>query len=145
MADCASALQSVRGGELFERREFPRPPYAAQLERLLSDREALVLTGTLDDEVLGIGVVRIETLAGQGVLGRLELLFVDAEAREVGLGEAIVRAAVSWAGGRGARGLDAYALPGGRESKNFLESSGFVARLLVMHRDMSAPAGPSPP
>jgi GNAT superfamily N-acetyltransferase len=141
VASCASALRSVRGGERFEGREFLLPPYGAELERLLSDCDTLVLSGTLDDEVLGIGVVKVERLAAAGVLGRLELLFVDPEAREVGLGEALVRAATAWAAARGATGLDAYALPGSREAKNFLESSGFVARLIVMHRDIGGPAG----
>jgi hypothetical protein len=31
-------------------------------------------------------------------------------------------------------GIDAFALPGMRETKNFFEGSGFTARLLVMHR-----------
>jgi len=140
---CASALGPERGGEQFAAREFLVPPYAAGLETMLSDRDVLVLSGTIDDQVLAVAVVRIEMLADDGVLGRLELLFVDPDAREVGLGEALVGAAIAWASEHGATGLDAYALPGGREVKNFLESSGFVARLIVMHCDVSASAGRS--
>lgn len=142
LESCASALLSERGGRQYLNRELLRPPYASGLETLLSDPDILLLSGTLDDQVLALGTATMETLADGSRWGRLELLFVDSGAREVGLGEALVRAATAWARAGGATGLDAYALPGNREAKNFLESSGFVARLIVMSADLSGPPAP---
>ena len=120
VAGCASTLRSERGGEQFAAREFLLSPRGAGLETMLSDRDVLVLSGTIDDQVLAIAVVRIEMLADDGLLGRLELLFVDPDAREVGLGEALVRTATTWAAEQGATGLDACTrCPGAEKSRTF--------------------------
>jgi GNAT superfamily N-acetyltransferase len=140
VAACAAALPAERGGEQFVRRELLKPPYAEALATLLGEPDVLLSAGTIDDQVLALAVSRIETLQVGGNIARLELLFVDPDAREVGLGEALVGGAMSWAAGRGATRLDAYALPGNREAKNFLESSGFAARLIVMSLDLSRAA-----
>jgi len=65
------------------------------------------------------------------------VIYVDPAAREVGVGENLLAAVAEWAGEHGAGTLDVPVLPGIRESKNFLEGAGFVARLLVMHRRLS--------
>jgi GNAT superfamily N-acetyltransferase len=67
------------------------------------------------------------------VLGRITDLFVEPGARAVGVGEALMDALLPWFRARECRGVDATALPGNRETKNFFEMSGFTARLLVMH------------
>jgi hypothetical protein len=48
-------------------------------------------------------------------------------------------AVVAWARQHGCRGVDALALPGQRDTKNFFESHGLVARALVVHRDLTEP------
>jgi hypothetical protein len=40
---------------------------------------------------------------------------------------------IAWCRARGCTGMDAMALPGHRQTKNFFEESGFTARKLVMH------------
>ncbi len=57
-------------------------------------------------------------------------------ARDVGVGEKLLDTVIDWSARRGATGVDVHVLPGMRTSKNFLEGSGFVARLLVMHRQL---------
>jgi hypothetical protein len=47
-----------------------------------------------------------------------------------------MEAVLAWAGERGCVGVDALALPGSRETKNFFESFGLVARAIVVHRDL---------
>jgi GNAT superfamily N-acetyltransferase len=59
--------------------------------------------------------------------------FVDAEARAVGVGEAMLEALVAYCTREGCVGVDAFALPGHRAAKNFFEESGFTARAIVMH------------
>ncbi|HKN40337.1 MAG TPA: GNAT family N-acetyltransferase, partial [Acidimicrobiia bacterium] len=66
-------------------------------------------------------------------LGVVAELFVDAEARAVGVGETILEALVTFCIREGCVGVDAFALPGHRAAKNFFEESGFTARAIVMH------------
>ena len=68
--------------------------------------------------------------------GVLDLCFVEDGAREVGLGHLLVESALDWFRGHGCTGVDGTAHPGDRAAKNFFESAGFKARLLVMHRPL---------
>ena len=43
---------------------------------------------------------------------------------------------ISWLGAKGCRAVDAGALPGQRETKNFFEAAGFKARLITMHKEL---------
>lgn len=134
LSEAAEAAGSERGGPLFVRLEMPEP------ERFLEASDHVALLGEIDGARLGVALVRLLVPRdGEAPVGRLELLYVEPEARGVGLGEVLVKEAASWAAGRGACGLDAVVLPGAREAKNFLESSGFVARLIVMHRAIGGP------
>ena len=42
--------------------------------------------------------------------------------------------AIAWATERGCFGIESMALPGNRETKNFFERFGLVARAIVVHR-----------
>jgi GNAT superfamily N-acetyltransferase len=88
----------------------------------------------VDDVTLGVVMCRLEALGDGSRLARLEWMWVDPGARELGLGAELMDLVVGWAGERGATRLDAHALPGNREAKNFLEQAGFSARLIVLHR-----------
>ncbi|MDQ1404050.1 MAG: hypothetical protein QOG03_2366, partial [Actinomycetota bacterium] len=96
----------------------------------------LVISGTLDDVVIGYAAARIEVLRTGDRLAVIDELYVEAEARAVGVGEAVMASVVEWAGSQRCVGIDAMALPGDRNTKNFFEMSGFTARLLVMHHRM---------
>jgi hypothetical protein len=48
----------------------------------------------------------------------------------------MVGSLVDWFAAHGCTDVDAVALPGDRSSKQLLESSGFKARLLVLHRSL---------
>ena len=61
-------------------------------------------------------------------------LFVEPEARSVGIGEALLMFMLDAARKRNALGIEALALPGDRETKNFFETQGMSARALVVHR-----------
>ncbi len=134
LEQASSAVRLERGGSVFVDREFVAPPYEERLGLFLNDPATCLAVGTLEDVIAGIAIAVVETLRDSSRLARLEILWVEPEAREIGLGEALVDVVTSWASGLGASHLDAYALPGGRETKNFLEAAGFSARLIVMHR-----------
>jgi len=87
--------------------------------------------------VVGYAVGDVERLADGRLLGRVVDLFVEADARGVGVGERLRDELLTWFTARGCAGADAHALPGARETKNFFETSGFSARLLVMHRRLT--------
>jgi ribosomal protein S18 acetylase RimI-like enzyme len=95
-----------------------------------------VLAGTIDDTVVGYAVARTEMLRTGQVLGVIEDLVVEEAARGVAVGERLMGDLLAWFEGRDCFGVDAIALPGDRETKNFFEGSGFSARLLVMHHRM---------
>jgi GNAT superfamily N-acetyltransferase len=133
-------LTPMRGGRIWAVREARRGPPAETYGALLADPASCVVVGTIDDVVVGFGVVSVEELSDGGKLGVVSELFVDAEARAVGVGEAILEALVGYSTGEGCVGIDAFALPGHRAAKNFFEESGFTARAIVMHHVLDGDA-----
>jgi GNAT superfamily N-acetyltransferase len=127
-------LEPMRGGGLWAAREERPAPYPEVYGSLLGRDDASVVVGTVDDYVVGFGVAELERLRGGGTLCRITELFVEPEARGVGVGEAIGDELVAFCELRGCVGIDALALPGHRAAKNFFERSGFTARAIVMHR-----------
>jgi GNAT superfamily N-acetyltransferase len=129
-------LQPTRGGEVWAARDASAPPHEPRLEAALTDPTQRLLVGTIDDVVIGYTLGRIEQLRDGTCLGVIDDIFVEEGARGVGVGEAMIGAALSWFGEAGCVGVDAVALPGHRVTKNFFEGSGFTARKIVMHHRM---------
>jgi GNAT superfamily N-acetyltransferase len=129
-------LRPMRGGELWYQRESRPEPLDASFGALLDDPDARLLVGSLDDVVLGFGAVQVETLRSGDRLGVVTELFVEPDARSVGIGEALIGAVVEFCAQRQCTGIDAPALPGHRAAKNFFETHGFTARSLVMHHSL---------
>jgi GNAT superfamily N-acetyltransferase len=129
-------LGDQRGGELFTRREARAEPCEEDLLTAIDDPDRHLVAGTFDGVPFGYGLVRREQLRDGGSLAVLEDFVVDPDARGVGIGEAIMDAVLAWATEQGCIGIDAMALPGDRETKNFFESFGLKARALVVHRDL---------
>lgn len=127
-------LRPMRGGELWFQRDAHAEPLDGFYTSLLAADDALLAVGCIDDVVLGFAAVRVESLGDGTTLGVVTDLFVEAEARGVGVGEALVDMVVDFCSRRGCVGIDATALPGHRAAKNFFEGHGFTARALVMHR-----------
>jgi ribosomal protein S18 acetylase RimI-like enzyme len=127
-------LAAMRGGALWAAREARPAPYGERLAALLDRDDACVVVGTVDDYVVGLGVVELERLRTGDTLGRVTELFVEPDARAVGVGEAIAVELIAFCDAHDCVGIDALALPGHRAAKNFFERSGFTARAIVMHR-----------
>jgi GNAT superfamily N-acetyltransferase len=126
-----------KGGALWARREGRPAPREAALRSALGSSDHEVAVGTLDAVVVGYGVVRLEKLRDGGLLGVIEDIYVDPGARAVGVGETLMNHLIDWCRARGCFGVDSLALPGDRETKNFFESFGLVARAIVVHRPLS--------
>jgi GNAT superfamily N-acetyltransferase len=127
-------LEPMKGGAIWARREARAEPLEDVYASLLERRDACVLVGTIDDTIIGFGTVSVEALRDGGTLGVIDDLFVDPEARSVGVGEELVNALIAFCDEHECIGIDALALPGHRATKNFFEENGFTARALVMHR-----------
>jgi GNAT superfamily N-acetyltransferase len=129
-------MADQRGGPLWTTREARPEPHDETLESLLGRDDAAIIVGTIDGSIVGFGTVEIETLRDNTLLGVIGDLFVEREARAVGVGESIAEMIVAFCAAAGCIGIDAYALPGARDAKNFFERSGFTARALVMHHKL---------
>ncbi|MDQ6727583.1 MAG: GNAT family N-acetyltransferase [Actinomycetota bacterium] len=137
-------LAPMRGGGIWQAREARAEPVEDGLERLLDgDPGTRMVVATIDDVVVGYGVVRLEHLGDGSVLGVIDDIFVEEGARQVGLGEGMINDLMAWCEERGCIGMDAMALPGHRATKNFFEESGFTARKLVMHHRFGTVRGRS--
>jgi ribosomal protein S18 acetylase RimI-like enzyme len=134
-------LVPMKGGSLWSNREAPSEPLDAAYAQLLDRDDALVIVGTVDETVVGFGVLTLEPLRSGDTLGVISDLFVEPDARAVGVGESMADALVTFCASRGCVGIDALALPGHRAAKNFFEESGFTARAIVMHRSLERPEG----
>lgn len=111
-------------------------PLEDSLLEALADPDASVYLGTIDDIPVGLLLIRREELlpqAGGAIVGAIRLVFVDHEAREIGVGEMMRDQALAEMRAVGIRLFDAHVLPGHRLAKNFFEAGGFAARLIVMH------------
>jgi len=129
-------LAPTRGGAVWKAGEAPREPLEATFEDRLARPDTLVRVGTIDEVVIGYAVARVEDLADGSRLGVVDEIFVELEARGIGVGEAMMDDVVAWCREHGCLGIDAMALPGHRQTKNFFEDSGFTARKLVMHKPL---------
>jgi GNAT superfamily N-acetyltransferase len=126
-ADAIAEQVASRGGLVWSEREALREPPG----------ESQTFVGTIDDAPVGYASVGLDTLAGGGQLGIVTAIFVEPEGREVAVGEAMLDAVIEWCTSKGCIGVDAHALPGNRETKNFFETFGFTARLLVVHKKLT--------
>ncbi len=131
----AADLPDKRGGPLFLRRESGGDA-RRRAAACLDGSQGFAVVGTYDEVPFGYAVVEIETLDDGGLPARVDDLAVDAEARGSGIGEAMMNLVLETARERGCFGIDSRALPGDRETKNFFESFGLKARLLVVHKSL---------
>jgi GNAT superfamily N-acetyltransferase len=129
-------LAEQKGGIVWRRHASRREPVAESLTADLADPDTLVLAGTIDDSIVGYAVATVESVADEGLLAVVRDLYVEPEARGIGVGAAVMDAVLAWAEERGCLGVDALALPGSRATKNFFEGFGLVARAIVVHRSL---------
>ena len=127
-----------RGGSVWSRREARAEPLDAAIVAAVGHEDPTVhaVVGTVDDVVVGYGIMHLEDLHDGHPLAVVTDLYVDPEARAIGIGEAMMDLLIAEARAAGAVGIDAIALPGDRHTKNFFETFGLTARAIVVHRSL---------
>ena len=129
-------LRPLRGGEMYLLHTARPDPPEASLRADLADVDRVVLMGCLGEVPVGYAVAAVRALADGTCAAEVQEVFVEPEARGVGVGNLLMQRLVGWATDRGCIGIDARALPGDRATKNFFESFGLVARAITVHRDL---------
>ncbi|PIE31737.1 MAG: hypothetical protein CSA55_05000 [Ilumatobacter coccineus] len=107
------SLVDQRGGQRWLRRHRPHH-WDTMLDR--------VVVASIDGVVLGYLVIELDDLVASIID-----LYVLPDARDVGLGESLVDHALRWARELDCRSVEAWALPGDRETKNLYETAGLIA------------------
>ena len=95
----------------------------------------LVLVGTVLGATVGVVVARHDEVSGKR-LALIEELYTEPEARGVGVGRRLIDVVEAWARETGCIGIESMALPGDRDTKNFFEAAGLIARAIVVHRSL---------
>ncbi len=111
-------------------------PVEESFRAILGDADSKVVIGTIDDLPFGFMWMRLENLlpqAGGAQVGSARLVFVEPDARGVGIGEQMITLVMDEFRNRGIDLFDSHVSPGHRLAKNFFESHGFSARRIVMH------------
>ncbi len=130
-------LRPNRGGSVWWRREAHREPIDQVIAAAIEDDPTrTVVVGTVDGVVVGYALMKAETLHDGAVLATISDLFVEPDARCIGVGEAMMDILEEEARSFGAIGLDGIVLPGDRASKNFFETFGLTARAIIVHRSL---------
>lgn len=128
------AIRDVRGGAL----RLSECPPVEDWSALVRDDNARVFVGTLDDAIVAYMVLILQAARNRGTVTHV---YVEPEARELGLGDTMVEHAISTVRDAGLGGIESVALPGDRETKNLFERAGLTARLIIVYKPLAADAG----
>jgi GNAT superfamily N-acetyltransferase len=131
-------LEGRKGAWLWERHNSPFADALRAAQTVLLE-PWIALIGSIDSTVLGYLVGRIEGLHRDGTLGVIHGLYVEPDARGVGIADALVAEAIDRFRSLGCVGVDSWSLPGERETKNFYEAHGFTARSITVHHSFLEP------
>ena len=94
--------------------------------------------GTVDEHVVGFLHCEYDDVPHHGLVCSVERVFVDAHARELGFGDALLQQAIDHAKQMGCVAIEGNALPGDRETKNLYERAGIVARKIIVSRRLNS-------
>lgn len=135
-------LAPERGGATWRESEARALPLLPSVLADLAAKVHVVVAG-IDGVILGVAITKTRPLHNGRYVAHIGELVVEAAARGVGIGNALLDEATEWARQIGAVGIESVALPGQRATKNFFEAAQMKARLLTVFRDLTANADAS--
>jgi ribosomal protein S18 acetylase RimI-like enzyme len=109
------------------------PPTERELAAIVTSRSTVLFVARERDDILGtlsLVLFRIPT----GLRAWIEDVVVDAAARGKGVGEALNRAAIDYAGKAGAKTVDLTSRPSREAANRLYQRIGFVARDTNVYR-----------
>jgi GNAT superfamily N-acetyltransferase len=127
-SEARAALADQRGGVRWLDTHTERGP---EWPTAIGGHSGGVVVAHIDDVLVGYLVLTIE-----GVLSRVEEVYVTPRARELGFGDALLDAALDLARQAGCSLLEGESLPGDRDTKNLYERAGIKARLITVSTEI---------
>jgi len=128
--DARHALIDQRGGA---RWLIEHPEIGKRWHELLDETATDVVVAHIDEVVVGYLVA----VLGDDAIVRVDQVWVDPMAREVGFGDELLATAIARARAEGAVGVEGQSLPGDRHTKNLYERAGIVARLITTYKQLT--------
>lgn len=108
------------------------------LSTAIDQESSWLWIGEIDGVPVGFVWFTVEPMlerAQGSTIGRIRLIYTQPEARGVGVGHAMLEAALDELREHDISHFDAPVGPGQRASKNFFEAHGFAARSIIMHHE----------
>jgi len=131
-AEARAALVDARGGRRWLEEH---PAVGPSWPTAVATRDVFVAVLDVgDDGPLDVGFLVLDV---DGPIARVDQVYVTADARELGFGDALLEAATEAATAAGAEVLEGEALPGDRDTKNLYERAGITARLITVSRRLT--------
>ncbi len=121
--EARGALADQRGGP----QQLAEQPAVGDWVEMLGQTDHDVFVGSIDDVILGFLEVEYA-----GDVAIVRQAYVEPEARELGLGDGMLAAAMDTARRRGCTAVEGTALPGDRNTKNLYERAGVTARKITV-------------
>ena len=128
--DARAALVDQRGGA---RWLVEHPEIGERWSNLIASHGTDVMVAHIGDVVVGYLVAEL----GDDAIVRIDQVWVDPMAREVGFGDELLATAIGRARTEGAVAVEGQALPGDRHTKNLYERAGIVARLITTYKALT--------
>ncbi len=143
-------LDGRKGAWLRKRFDVPAGSVEEVVVGFLHHDDSTTLIGTVDGVVVGFvaahvaslheaSVERADAFSDAKFVGVIDGLYVEPDGRSVSVGDALVVAMLDHYRDGGCAGVDAWALPGERETKNFYEAHAFSARSITVHHSFVGP------
>ena len=131
-AEMRGALAEVRGGARWLDAHVRIGP---DWSTAISERAVFVGTIPVDNESdVVVAFLVADFLADPMPVVRVDRVYVEPDARELGFGDALVATAMQWGREVGAELFEAETLPGDRNLKNLYERAGVTARLITVSK-----------
>jgi len=128
--DARKTLVEQRGGG---RWLTEHPEIGTRWATLLDDSSADVVVAHIDEVIVGFLVA----ILGSDAIIRVDQVWVDPMAREVGFGDELLATVIARARAEGAVAVEGQSLPGDRQTKNLYERAGIVARLITTYKQLT--------